>query len=63
MSTERKLLLIANSLQNATAFVAVSAYTVFLAWKGGACMKASKVAHLDLDDLIFDEEDGGPSER
>ena len=32
-------------------------------WKGGQNMQENEKSNVDLDDLIFDEDDGGPSER
>ena len=52
-----------NFLQNSTAFEAAKAYTVSLVQKGGGPMLESNDPHIDLDDLIFEEGDGGPSER
>ena len=52
-----------NFLQNSTAFEATKAYTVSLVQKGGGPMLESNDPHIDLDDLIFEEGDGGPSER
>jgi hypothetical protein len=40
---------------------AYNAQVVFL--KGGAAMRESNDPRADLDDLIFDEDAGGPSER
>ena len=48
--------------QTPTAFEERSRYTV-LRQKGGLVMKETNDPHADLDDLIFDENDGGPSER
>jgi len=31
--------------------------------KGGDTVKETNDPYADLDDLIFDEDDGGPSER
>ncbi len=31
--------------------------------KGGTCMRQTNDPNADLDDLIFDEDAGGPSER
>ena len=36
---------------------------MYLLQKGGDEMIESDDPHADLDDLIFDEDDGGPSER
>ena len=47
----------------ATAFSAPFAYTVPLAKKGGTLMVWYNGFCADLDDLIFDKDDGGPSER
>ena len=46
-----------------TAFSAIGPYTVPLAKKGGNLMVLYCRFCTDLDDLIFDKEDGGPSER
>ena len=45
-------------------FLPCPAYTVRSdAWKGGTLMRETNDPFADLDDLIFDEDDGGPSER
>jgi len=41
----------------------ISPYTVTLAKKGGTSMAQHHDFCADLDDLIFDKDDGGPSER
>ena len=46
-----------------TAFLSISPYTVTLAKKGGTPMVWHNGFCADLDDLIFDKDDGGPSER
>jgi len=51
------------SLQNAAAFALLTAYTVSSAEKGGIPMRQINDRYADVDDLIFEEEDGGPSER
>ena len=45
--------------RDAADFAARSAYTVSSVQRGGATMKQC----VDIDDLIFEAEDGGPSER
>ena len=40
-----------------------SAYTVQLNEKGGCPMEDSKTRERDVDDLIFEEGDGGESQR
>ncbi len=40
-----------------------SVYTIPPKQKGGENMRESNDPSVDLDDLIFDEDDGGPSER
>ena len=41
-----------------------AAYTAKNAiWKGGNIMYPNGDPYADLDDLLFEEEDGGPSER
>ena len=50
-------------LQNLTHTAATAAYTVRSDWKGGFEMRETNNPNEDLDDLIFDEEDGLPSER
>jgi len=36
---------------------------VFSVQRGGELVKESNDPYADLEDLIFDENDGGPSER
>ncbi len=38
-------------------------YTIPPTLKGGEKMRECNDPNVDLDDLIFDEDDGGPSER
>ena len=38
-------------------------YTIPPNQKGGEIMRECSDPSVDLDDLIFDEDDGGPSER
>ena len=45
-------------------FLAAEAYTIKKRLlKGGGAMRECDDRSVDLDDLIFDEDDGGPSER
>ena len=46
-----------------TTFLATAPYTVTLAKKGGFSIMWRNGFCADLDDLIFDKDDGGPSER
>ena len=52
-----------NPLQDSTAFEPVNAYTVSLVLKGGMCMRETNDPNADLEDLIYEEGEGGPSER
>lgn len=49
--------------QVSTAFEADRTYTVFSVQRGGERMKESTDPYADLEDLLFDEDEGGPSER
>ena len=49
--------------RDSTEFETLRCYTEALVWKGGTAVKEGSDPYVDLDDLIFDEEDGGPSER
>ena len=49
--------------RDSTEFETLRCYTEALVWKGGTAVKEGSDPYVDLDDLIYDEEDGGPSER
>ena len=51
------------NLHVSTVFEKHRAYTVFSVLKGGEQMKECNDPYADLEDLIFDDDDGGPSER
>lgn len=46
-----------------TFFILIRIYCPGVFLKGENIMRQSSDPREDLDDLIFDEEDGGPSER
>ena len=50
-------------MNNTAHFLLYPEYTVLDCSQGGGEMCQNGDAGLDLDDLIFDENDGGPSER
>ena len=49
--------------QNSADSESQSVYTIPSKQKGGDRMRECNDPQVDLDDLIFDEDDGGPSER
>ena len=49
--------------QDSAEFWAEFPYTVFSAPEGGVKMRECNDPNADLEDLIFDEDAGGPSER
>ena len=49
--------------RDSTVFEFFLCYTGCLVRKGGTTVREGSDPYVDLDDLIFDEEDGGPSER
>ena len=49
--------------ENPSLFLLSKAYTVRYHEKGGTIMHSSDDPRADLDDLIFEKGDGGPSER
>ena len=49
--------------QDSAVFEAEKLYTDSPAQEGGESMRESSDPNMDIDDLIFDEDDGGPSER
>ncbi len=49
--------------QDSAVFEAEKLYTDSPTRKGGESMRESNDPNMDIDDLIFDEDDGGPSER
>lgn len=63
MACQRMPELFPKFMQDSTAFEAVSAYTVSLVLKGGVYMRETDDPNADLEDLIYEEGAGGPSER
>lgn len=49
--------------ENTAHYLLCPEYTVLDCLQGGGEMCQNGEAGMDLDDLIFDENDGGPSER
>ena len=52
-----------NLLQDSADSESQAVYTIPPKQKGGEKMRECSDPSVDLDDLIFDEDDGGPSER
>lgn len=50
-------------LSGSTAFELPECYTDSLCGREGSAMRETNDPYADLDDLIFDENDGGPSDR